>query len=30
MPFCTNCGTGVDPYASFCHNCGAGQPRPQP
>jgi uncharacterized membrane protein len=28
LPFCTNCGTGVDPYASFCHNCGAAQPRP--
>lgn len=30
MPFCTNCGTGVDADASFCHNCGAQQPRPQP
>lgn len=30
MPFCTNCGTGVDPYASFCHNCGTPQPRPTP
>jgi uncharacterized membrane protein len=29
LPFCTNCGTGVDPYASFCHNCGAAQPHPQ-
>src|SRR5437588_6728965 len=28
LPFCTNCGTGVDPYASFCHNCGARQPHP--
>lgn len=28
MPFCTNCGTSVDPNASFCHNCGAPQPRP--
>ena len=28
LPFCTNCGTGVDPYASFCHNCGAPQPHP--
>ncbi len=27
MPFCTSCGTGVDPYASFCHNCGAAQPQ---
>ncbi len=31
MPFCTNCGTSVDPYASFCHNCGAPQaPRAAP
>jgi uncharacterized membrane protein len=30
LPFCTNCGTGVDPYASFCHNCGAPQPHPTP
>lgn len=30
LPFCTNCGTGVDPYASFCHNCGAPQPHPAP
>jgi uncharacterized membrane protein len=29
LPFCTNCGTGVDPYASFCHNCGAAQPHPR-
>ena len=28
MPFCTNCGTGVDRYASFCHNCGSPQPHP--
>ena len=28
MPFCTKCGTSVDPNASFCHNCGAAQPRP--
>ena len=28
MPFCTNCGTSVDPNASFCHNCGTAQPRP--
>lgn len=26
MPFCTNCGTKVDPTASFCHNCGTAQP----
>ncbi len=30
MPFCTNCGTGVDPRASFCHNCGTRQPRAAP
>ena len=28
MPFCTNCGTAVDPNASFCFNCGQPQPRP--
>jgi uncharacterized membrane protein len=28
LPFCTHCGTSVDPYASFCHNCGAAQPHP--
>ncbi|MBV9765644.1 MAG: zinc-ribbon domain-containing protein [Acidobacteriaceae bacterium] len=28
MPFCTNCGTNVDPGASFCFHCGAAQPRP--
>jgi uncharacterized membrane protein len=28
LPFCTQCGTGVDPAAAFCHNCGAPQPRP--
>ena len=28
MPFCTNCGTNVDPHAAFCYHCGAGQPRP--
>ena len=22
MPFCTNCGTQVNPRASFCQNCG--------
>lgn len=27
MPFCTNCGTSVDPHASYCHHCGAPQPR---
>ena len=27
MPFCTQCGTKVDPSAAFCSNCGAGQPR---
>ena len=26
MPFCTKCGTNVDPAASFCSNCGAAQP----
>lgn len=26
MPFCTNCGSAVDPLASFCSQCG----RPQP
>jgi uncharacterized membrane protein len=25
MPFCTQCGTPVDPQASFCHQCGAAQ-----
>ncbi len=30
MPFCTNCGTSVDPNASFCHNCGTVQPRTGP
>ncbi|MGA8029152.1 MAG: zinc-ribbon domain-containing protein [Bryobacteraceae bacterium] len=28
MPFCTNCGTNVDPAASFCYHCGTAQPRP--
>jgi uncharacterized membrane protein len=28
VPFCTQCGTGVDPAAAFCHNCGAPQPHP--
>jgi uncharacterized membrane protein len=27
LPFCTNCGTKVDPRASFCPNCGTAQPR---
>jgi uncharacterized membrane protein len=27
LPFCTNCGTRVDPIAAFCPNCGTGQPR---
>jgi uncharacterized membrane protein len=27
LPFCTNCGTKVDPSASFCSNCGTAQPR---
>lgn len=27
MPFCTNCGTSVDPSAAFCYNCGTAQPR---
>lgn len=26
MPFCTNCGSSIDPAASFCQNCGAPQP----
>ena len=26
MPYCTNCGTSVDPAAAFCHNCGTAQP----
>ena len=30
MPFCTNCGTKVDPGASFCANCGTRQPRMAP
>jgi len=28
VPFCTNCGTLVQPSASFCHQCGRSQPRP--
>jgi uncharacterized membrane protein len=27
LPFCTNCGTSVNPSASFCPNCGTPQPR---
>ena len=27
MPFCTRCGSGVDPSAAFCQNCGAAQPQ---
>jgi uncharacterized membrane protein len=27
LPFCTNCGTSVDPLAAFCPNCGTRQPR---
>lgn len=30
MPFCTSCGTKVDPNASFCPHCGAAQPRHSP
>ena len=26
MPFCTQCGTPVDPSSSFCAKCGARQP----
>jgi uncharacterized membrane protein len=29
LPFCTNCGTRVEPQASFCHNCGTAQPQRQ-
>lgn len=25
MPFCTNCGTNVDPEASYCFHCGQRQ-----
>ena len=28
MPFCTNCGTRVEPSATFCTICGTAQPRP--
>ena len=27
MPFCTNCGTAVDPGASYCFHCGKAQQR---
>lgn len=27
MPFCTNCGSKVEPQASFCPSCGAAQPK---
>lgn len=27
MPFCTNCGSSVDPLASYCTRCGQPQPR---
>jgi uncharacterized membrane protein len=27
VPFCTNCGSNVEPQASFCPNCGAAQPK---
>jgi len=27
MPYCTNCGSQVDPQAAFCRNCGAPQAR---
>ncbi len=27
MPFCTNCGSSVDPLASYCARCGQAQPR---
>ena len=30
MPFCTSCGTPVDPRASFCHQCGHAQPHTAP
>ena len=28
MPFCTQCGTGVDAAAAYCYHCGAPQQRP--
>ncbi len=30
MPFCTQCGTKVDPGASFCYRCGSPQPNTAP
>ena len=27
MPFCTQCGTRVEPTASYCAQCGKAQPR---
>jgi len=27
VPFCTNCGSKIDPSASYCAHCGAPQPR---
>lgn len=30
MPFCTNCGTQIDPQWTFCHNCGAQQRQTAP
>jgi len=30
LPFCTNCGSSVDPHATFCHQCGTRQPRTIP
>lgn len=29
MPYCTNCGTGVDAGAGYCHSCGTPQARPR-
>ncbi|HEX4169711.1 MAG TPA: zinc-ribbon domain-containing protein [Bryobacteraceae bacterium] len=26
MPFCTNCGSSIDPRASYCSQCGQKQP----
>ena len=30
MPFCTHCGTQVDPAAAFCYHCGSPQAAPAP
>ncbi len=30
MPFCTNCGSGVDLGAAYCAHCGNPQPRTAP